>query len=152
MVQSLIARLKNGEWQGRWDYWGNSCILHLQTCLLGSMSKICSYAAPLPCQWAMKMLHMQYNTMQTTMVQKVQNKICKNYTMQSFIQNCVRMQIRKLHVARSMIEHMLHLQLYAALHVWYNTCISTMHCNQVTTSTKATKNQFKHNKKTIMLK
>ena len=104
------------------------------------MSRIFSCAAPLPCQQAMKMLHAQYNTIQTIMVQKVQNKICKIYTMHLCIQNRVRMQIHKLHVARSMIEHMLHLQLRAVLYVWYNTCISTMHCNQVMTSTKATKN------------
>ena len=67
--------------------------------------------------------------------------------MHSCIQNRVRMKIRKLQVARSMIEHMLHLQLRAVLHVWYNTCISTMHCNPATTSAKATQNQFKHNKK-----
>ena len=47
---------------------------------------------------------------------------------------------------------MLHLQLYTVLHIWYNTCISMMHCNQAPTSTKATQNQFKHNKKIFMLK
>ena len=108
-------------------------------CLV-SLSKMCNCAAPLPCQQAIQMLHVQHNTMQTIMVQKVQNKICKIYTMHSLIQNRVRMQIRKLHVIQSTIKHMLHLQLHAVLHVWYNTCISTMHCNRATTSTKATKN------------
>ena len=72
--------------------------------------------------------------------------------MHSFIQTRVRMRICKLHVAQSMIEHMLHLQLHAALHVWYNTCISMMYCNQAKTSNKATKNQFKHNKKNNHIK
>ena len=111
------------------------------------MSKICSCAAPLAYQRAMQMLHTQYNAMQTIMVQKVQIKICKIYTMHSCIQNRVRMRGRKLHVARSMIEHLLHLQLRAALHVWHSTYTCMTHCNQVTTSTKATQNQFKHNKK-----
>ena len=51
------------------------------------------------------------------MVQKVQSKICKIYIMHSCIQYCMRMQIRKFHIARSMIEHLLHQQLHAVLHV-----------------------------------
>ena len=51
-----------------------------------------------------------------------------------------------------MIEHLLHLQLCAVLHVWHNTYLSMTHCNQVTMSTKATQNQFKYNKKILILK
>ena len=151
-VQGLIVRLKNGEWQGRWKYHGNSCILYLQIRLLCCMSKICSCTAPLLCQRALQMLHTQYNAMQTIMVQKVQRKICKIYTMQSCIQNRMRAWIRKLHVARSTIMRLLHLQLHAALYVRHNTCTLTTHCNRATPSTKATQNQFEHNKKILVLK
>ena len=72
--------------------------------------------------------------------------------MHSCIENCVRTQIFKLHVALSLIVHLLHLQLHAALHVQHNIYTYMIHCNSVITSTKATQNQFKHNKKILMLK
>ena len=40
--------------------------------------------------------------------------------MHSCIPNYMRTRICKLHAAQSMIEHLLHLHLHAALHVWHN--------------------------------
>ena len=114
------------------------------------MSKICICAAPLPCQQALQMLYIQHNAMQMIVVQNVWSKIC---TVQLCIQKRVRTQIRMLHVAQSMIIHLLHLQLHAAvLYVWHNTRISMAHCNQAMPSTKATQNQSEHSKTIFVLK
>ena len=59
------------------------------------------------------------------------------------------MQIRKLHIAQGTIEHLLYLQLHAALYIQQNTYTRETHCNRATTSTKATQSQFKHNKKML---